>query len=302
MEIRQLRHFVEVIRTGSFTRAAETLFITQSALSRSIQALEESVGGVLLDRDGRQIEPTSLGRTVMEHAYHVLHEVDALRQSVHLVREGDRGRLRLGLGTTAGTVLMLPFAELMVREHPKVNLTVLRGNTETLLEMLRSLEVDIVVVEAGGVSPEDGFHIELLAELQGGQLCRADHPLAGRTGLTIEEVTQYPIAASPSNAQLSFATVQHFGPEFHPDKARTLCSNDSHVLLQLALKSDVIYWGARVAAQDLLRTGQLVQLQLAKPFVVPTRQVMVTLSYRHKNPDPLFEHFRQFAREHLRDA
>lgn len=302
MEIRQLRHFVEVIRTGSFTRAAETLFITQSALSRSIQALEESVGGSLLDRDGRRIEPTSLGQMVLDHAFHVLHEVDALRQAVHMVREGDRGRLRLGFGTTAGTVLMLPFTEFMVREHPKVNLTVLRGNTESLLEMLRSLEVDIVVVEAGGVSPEDGFHIELLAELQACQLCRAEHPLAGRTGLTIHDLTQYPIAASPSNTQLSFATVEHFGPKWHPDKIRTLCSNDSHVLLQLALKSDVIYWGARVSAQDLLRSGQLVELQLDKPFAAPSRQVMVTLPYRHKDPAPLFEQFRQFAREHLRDA
>ena len=65
MNLRHLEHWLALADTGSFSRAAEKLHITQSALSRSIQALEEDLGGPLVDRVGKKNELTPLGRSVL---------------------------------------------------------------------------------------------------------------------------------------------------------------------------------------------------------------------------------------------
>ncbi|WP_312554050.1 LysR family transcriptional regulator [Massilia sp.] len=84
MNIKQLEHFLAVAETRSFSRAAERLFITQSALSRSIQALEEDLGALLFDRIGKRIEPTPLGLQVAERAAALVRDAGELRRSVEI--------------------------------------------------------------------------------------------------------------------------------------------------------------------------------------------------------------------------
>jgi hypothetical protein len=71
MNIKHLEHLLALADTGSFSRAAEKLFITQSALSRSIQSLEDDLGGKVLDRIGKRNELTPLGRDVVTRARHI---------------------------------------------------------------------------------------------------------------------------------------------------------------------------------------------------------------------------------------
>ena len=79
MNLRHLEHWLALAETGSFSRAAEKLHITQSALSRSIQALEEELGGPLVDRIGKRNELTPLGRSVLERARRIVHEASELK-------------------------------------------------------------------------------------------------------------------------------------------------------------------------------------------------------------------------------
>jgi len=91
MEIRQLKHLLTVARTGSFSRSAEELHLTQSALSRSIQSLEDEMGGPLLDRQSRHCQPTPLGETVLAHARRVPREGEALKTGTKDSPQGRAG-------------------------------------------------------------------------------------------------------------------------------------------------------------------------------------------------------------------
>lgn len=82
MNLKHLAHWLALAETGSFSRAAEKLHITQSALSRSIQVLEEELGGPLVDRIGKKNELTPLGQSVLERARRIVHEAQELRQGL----------------------------------------------------------------------------------------------------------------------------------------------------------------------------------------------------------------------------
>ncbi len=107
MNTRSLEHLLAVAETGSFSRAAERCFLTQSALSRSIATLEEDLGGRLLDRIGKRNELTPLGLQVVERARGIVREAAELKRSAELLHGGG-GVIRVGRGSGPGAWLMRP--------------------------------------------------------------------------------------------------------------------------------------------------------------------------------------------------
>jgi len=101
MNIKPLEHLLALADTGSFSRAAEQCCLTQSALSRSIQNLEQELGGQLLDRIGKRNELTPLGREVVARARRIVLEASELRRSAERM-QGGGGSIRVGLGSGPG--------------------------------------------------------------------------------------------------------------------------------------------------------------------------------------------------------
>ena len=108
MNIKHLEHLLALADTGSFSRAAEKLFITQSALSRSIQSLEGDLGAKVLDRIGKRNELTPLGLDVVARARHIVRDAAELRHSAQLLQQGGQGSVSVGLGSGPGALLMTP--------------------------------------------------------------------------------------------------------------------------------------------------------------------------------------------------
>ena len=102
MTLVQLRHLVALAATGSFSKAAQSQFLTQPALSRSIKALEDELGVPLFDRIGRRIELTPFGRETLARAKQVLGDAEELQASGDRLRAGDAGVLRVGMGSGPG--------------------------------------------------------------------------------------------------------------------------------------------------------------------------------------------------------
>jgi len=118
MNIKHLEHLLALADTGSFSRAAEKMFITQSALSRSIQSLEDDLGGKVLDRIGKRNELTPLGLDVVSRARHIVRDASELRHSAKLLKEGGRGAISVGLGSGPAALLMVPLMCAAARSTP----------------------------------------------------------------------------------------------------------------------------------------------------------------------------------------
>ncbi len=145
LDSRQLHAFSALARRGSFTRAAKDLFLTQSAVSHAIKALEEDVGCRLLDRIGRRVQLTQAGEELLGHAEKILREMKTARTDLEALLTGGQVRLRIGAGATACQHILPAVLGEFRRQYPQALIRLEPGENGRLLELLRSGTIDLAV-------------------------------------------------------------------------------------------------------------------------------------------------------------
>ncbi len=299
MNIRHLEHLLAVAETGSFSRAAERAHITQSALSRSIQALEDELGGRLLDRIGKRNELTALGQEVVARARAIVRGADELRRVATLSGRGDGGTIRVGLGSGPGAMLMTPLLCEVATRHPGVRVEISRGPTELMRVQLRSRELEAMVVDARRIAPAPDLRIEPLGEMRTGFVCRADHPLAARRSVTLEEVLAHPVATTPLSDEVARLLVEQYGPRADPNAMATLRCEDVGSLVEAVARTQAVFLGIVAAAREGITRRRLVELRLKPAMQATARFAYVTLAGRTEAP--VMRLFRSFVARRLRD-
>lgn len=299
MELRPLRHLLALQQTRSFSRAAERLFITQSALSRSIQGLEAELGIRLVDRIGKRNELTPMGQVVAEHARRMVQEADDLKGHLAQLALGHMGSLRVGLGSGPGAVLMTALLQRLAAHEPPVRAVVLRGATELQLQQLRNRELDALVIDARRVSPAPDLRIESIAELRAGFLCRKGHPLARRRSIAFDELLAYPVASTPLSDEVARLLTEQYGARADPARMTRLCCEEVASLIETVRSTDAVFLGICAAARADLKAGALVELPVTPALAARARFALVTLGGRTEGPSVAY--IRAFARELLHD-
>jgi LysR family transcriptional regulator, nitrogen assimilation regulatory protein len=146
MDLRQLEYFVRVAELGSFTRAAIELDIAQPALSRQVRLLEVELRQTLLVRNGRGAIPTEAGKTLLDHARGILHQVQRARDDLGRLRGGLSGRVAVGLPNSVARVLTVPLSRAFREAMPDARLSISEGLSTALEAGLTSGRLDIVVL------------------------------------------------------------------------------------------------------------------------------------------------------------
>ncbi|MDB5732305.1 MAG: transcriptional regulator, LysR family [Variovorax sp.] len=294
MTLVQLRHLIALAESGSFSKSAHALCLTQSALSRSIRALEDELGAPLFDRIGRRNELTPFGREVVARAGPLMLEAEELRDSGRRMREGHAGVLRVGMGSGPGAMLMTPLLMRMATLHPRVRVVVARGGTELLAQALRERTLDALVVDARSLKPAADLQVDELHEMRGVFMCRRGHPLARHRGeLTFEAVQHYPIASTPLSDEVARTLIECYGPQANPALCVTLQCEDIHSLVEVTRRSNAVLLAIRAAAPGL------VELRMTPPLEGVARFGLVTLCQR--SAPPALTILRALIRELLHD-
>lgn len=195
MDPRRLRAFVTVARERSFTAAALTLHLSQSAVSQQVAALERELGATLLNRAGRRVSLTAAGAALLERAEPLLAEFESARRAVASAQGRVAGRLRIAASLTiAGYVLPAALAALR-REHPAVGFELQVRNTEDVARALVAGSVDLGLlegqVEADRLVVEPLFEDELVVIMppahRFAQLDEVDPDELGREPIVLRE-------------------------------------------------------------------------------------------------------------------
>ena len=299
MNLRQLAHLTALAEQGSFSRAAECLHLTQSALSRSLQTLEDELGARLIDRAGKRSTLTPLGEAVLARARRITLEAAEIQRSAELLRQGEAGNIRVGLGSGPGALLMTPLLTHVAAHYPQVRVAIARGSTELQVAQLRQRELDALVVDARRISYASDLVIEPLTELRGGFVCRAGHPLAQREAVPFDELMRYPVATTPLSDEVARMLVAHYGPGADPARMAALVCEDVGSLLDAVAETDAVFLGVIAAARSGIEAGRLAELRMAPPLAGGARFAYVRLAGRTEAP--VMQVLRRFVVERLRD-
>lgn len=279
MTLVQLRHLISLAQSGSFTRSAEALFLTQPALSRSIRALEDELGQPLFDRVGRRSVLTPFGVEALRRARQLVFDADELAGSGRQMRAGRSGTVRIGLGSGPGAMLMTPLLLTMAKSHPAIHLDIARGHTDVLTRRLRERELDALVVDARSLSPAADLRVASLVEMRGAFMVRDGHPLTRWKGtLRFDALRQFPIASTPLSDEVARTLVERYGPAAHPTECVTLRCEEIPSLVEVVRRSDAVLLAIRAAAPDL------VELPLKPAMNATARFGIVTLARRAEPP------------------
>ncbi len=144
MDLRALRYFIEVVRQNGFTRAAETLHVTQPTISKMVKALEDEFGGRLLLREGRGVQLTDAGQVVYDRGLDILEQAQLLRRQVAEVDHITRGELSLGIMPTTGHY-MAPVIALFQQRYPGVNLQVNEQGARAQYQLIQEGQLDMAL-------------------------------------------------------------------------------------------------------------------------------------------------------------
>jgi len=191
MELRQLKHYQEIVRCASFGQAAEKLHITQPALSKSIRNLEQSLGVTLLERHPAGVTPTPYGLVFLDYVTLVTSELDRAVEQLAEMKGQGQGSVRVGAGTSVMQYLMPMVVKRFMQSAEGGNVTFTQGLRADLIARLRRGEIDVVVGSVNPESCDEDLRQELVLEDRITVVACKTHPLAAPERVTLHDLTQY---------------------------------------------------------------------------------------------------------------
>lgn len=188
MELDQLRYFLRVAERGNYTRAAEELGISQPALSRSVQKLEDELGQPVFERRTRSVSLTDAGTLLQSRARQVLMILEDTKAEI--TDDGQSGRLRIGAIPTIAPYFLPDVLQRFSNHFPRATLIVQENTTDVLLKGCTQGELDLAIVAlpvpAKYLETEELFEEELLLVLPPG------HPLVEKNRIRLSDVEPFP--------------------------------------------------------------------------------------------------------------
>ncbi len=191
MDIASIRAFVAVADAGSFSAAAERLFLTQPAVSKRVAALETELEARLFDRIGRTVSLTEAGRALLPRARAILVDIeDSVRAITNLSGE-VRGTLRFATSHHIGLHRLPPALKAFTRRHPEVRLDIRFMDSEAACLAVEHGELELAIVTLPP-QPSPSLALDPVWEDPLGIVVSEDHPLAGRRRTTLSALLRHP--------------------------------------------------------------------------------------------------------------
>lgn len=285
MDLRKLQHAALLAETLHFARAAERAHLTQSALSRSIQALEAELGLTLFDRGPGGVALSAAGRQLLERSRPLLRSARDLAHDMRLLREAEIGDLALGAGPFPSATLLPPVLAGLQDSHPGLRIDLQIDHTSALCAMLESERIELFVADTRATALPPGLEVRTIASQQGGLFCRAAHPLARRRRLVVGDIAAQRFASVhlPPGVRESLRRMLKLPREVN----WSLTCDNVYLLKDLARRADVVLVATEQVLAQEIAAGEFVPL---RPAGIPAWPVSVgVVSLQGRSPSPAAE-------------
>jgi DNA-binding transcriptional LysR family regulator len=193
MDVRQLEMFRAVAEEGGFTRAAQRLHVSQSAVSRQVKLLEEELGGsgLLLHRSGKGVAVTAQGELLLKTANRIHRDLQDVAWQISETQKLQRGMLSLGGGMTVCMYVLPRLLKKFRSQYPDVELRVTSGTSEAILRLVRNHQVDLGLLTLPIVGSD--LNVQPVLEEEMVVVTAPRHPLARARALDARSLGRYPL-------------------------------------------------------------------------------------------------------------
>ncbi|HYD71189.1 LysR substrate-binding domain-containing protein [Azospirillum sp.] len=266
VRLQQLRVVTAVKEHGSLLKAAETLGLTQPAVSKALKEIEAELGVTLFRRTNRGVEATPYGEAMLHHIRQMFSQLEQAADEVAGLKQGVGGRVAVGTLISASARLLPRAIALMRRDRPRIVTTVLEGTWDLLAPALLRGDLDLTVGRLPEFQHREGLELEPFYEEMVAFVVRASHPLAERPRPSPMELLEWPWLLPPRETTLRRLIDRAFrdaGCEPPIPSCESLSQLTNRRLLQ---ETDIIgVWPERVARDDI-DSGLLKRLDV--PLIV----------------------------------
>ena len=266
MNINQLKYFVAVAEQRSFTKAATQYYLSQTAVTQQVRALEETLGVQLLDRNSRPVSLTPAGAVFLKEAKAILVRMDTAVSRAKEASTGLVGTLRIGYTKGYERSTLSDRLRVFHRRHPNILLTCYRQDTDELAAGLLNREYDIIFTwDSTNIRQDPQAQWRLVERAQLAVALYGSHPFAQRTALRREELKNEQILyMTPSATGASFGDA-HFMSLYQRAGYQPnilLCSNDVESILMMVAAEEGISILPAYCTDKLTNADNLIFLPL----------------------------------------
>lgn len=268
LNLRRLEHLTVIAEEKSFLKAAQRLNLTQPALTRSIQTLEESLGLQLLNRAHEGVSLTDAGQRILPRALQILGDAESLKREAQQLVGVDSGHVNFGVGVLPAEAFLTRLLIEQVREKPGLTVDVDIGNWQRLRGKLQRNELDFVVALTHSLPPPADFAVRPLPPQRFGFFVRQSHPLLTLDALAQRQaLRQYKLIGPVLPLQARLALQEIYILPHHEELPVGLSCDSVAVLQSVMLSSDCVLFATHEAMASALPCAVSTAQGVALPHV-----------------------------------
>ncbi|HVS76639.1 MAG TPA: LysR substrate-binding domain-containing protein [Steroidobacteraceae bacterium] len=277
LNIRHIALMAQLDDARSVVRAAEAAGMSQPAASTLLKGFEEALDVPLFDRHARGIAPTPYGEILVRHARAILAEIDKVQEEIASLKSGLSGQASVGTVTTPATNLVPLAVGLLKKKHPRLLVSVDVDHSRPLIERLLGGQLDMVVARLLDSRGAGELQFEPLGEESHAVIAGGGHPLAGATGIVLQDLLGQPWILPPPGSILRDRLATVFLQRGLPMPANVVQTQSLPVVLGLLRSTDAVVPLPSEALQPLCDSGFLSVLiedlgVTMSPFGIITRR------------------------------
>ncbi|BFM18445.1 LysR family transcriptional regulator [Maricurvus nonylphenolicus] len=193
--IKQLQHLLAIIEHGSIHSAAESLFLTHTAVTRSLNKLEDDLGVSLFERSKSGMQPTAFCLQIVDSCRKVLVDVGDIKREAEIYQNLSGGELRIAVGRAARSLILRDTLPVFHARYPAIAINITENTPEYLTESLHGRELDLLLAGSGSYRNSEGLAIELLCNIPMSIIVREGHPLIAESEHDANAFFNYPLVA-----------------------------------------------------------------------------------------------------------
>jgi len=210
MKLQDLHILMTVMQSGSMRKAAQSLSVTQPAISRSIAELEHALGVRLLERHRQGIEATDYGRALLDCGVAVFDELRQGVKNIEFLADPTAGEMRIGNTLSSAGGFIAAVIDRLSRRHPRIVFHVLPAGPDIVHRELNARSVDLAITRRGGLFKDEQFSFETLYDDSFVVLAGVKNPWARRRGIELAELVNEPWALPAPESSVTEAAMEAF--------------------------------------------------------------------------------------------